>query len=142
MGHPYRSYKNFNETVFLHELDQKFIQGYLQLSGDPYLKLTEIFSSILEKHAPIKSKQIKGSQAPFIKMSVSKIIMQKSKVQNKYLEWPFCENFLNYEKVKSKYNFLVRKPKKEYFQNVRNANSYSKSFGMLSNLLSQMKVLF
>ena len=87
------------------------------------------------KTRPIKSKQIKGSQAPFIKMSLSKIIMQKSKVQSKYLEWPFCENFLNYKKVKSKYNSLGRKPRKEYFQNVRNANSYSKSFRMLSNLL-------
>ena len=34
--------------------------------------LTEIFSSILDKHAPIKSKQIRGNQAPFINKSVSK----------------------------------------------------------------------
>ena len=39
----YRSYKNFNETVFLHELDQKLIQGDLYRSDDPYFKLTEIF---------------------------------------------------------------------------------------------------
>ena len=39
----YRSNKNFNETVFLHELDQKLIQGDLYRSDDPYFKLTEIF---------------------------------------------------------------------------------------------------
>ena len=54
----YRSYKNFNETVFLHELDQKLIQGDLYRSDDHYFKLTETFSSILNINAPIKSKQL------------------------------------------------------------------------------------
>ena len=82
----YRSYKNFNETAFLHELDEQLIQGDLYRSDDPYLNLTEIFSSILDKHAPIKSKQIRRNQAPFMNKSLSKIIMQKSKVRNKYLK--------------------------------------------------------
>ena len=54
----YRSYKNFNEIVFLHELYQKLIQGDLYRSHYPYLNLTEIFSSILDKHAQIKSEII------------------------------------------------------------------------------------
>ena len=82
----YRSYKNFKEIIFLHELNQKLIQGDLHRSDDAYFKLTEIFSSILNKHAPIKSKQIRGNQAPFMNKSLSKIIMQKSKVRNKYLK--------------------------------------------------------
>ena len=60
---------------------------------------------------------------------LSKIIMQKSKVRNKYLKWPSRENFLTYKKVKNKCNSLVRKSKKEYFQNLSNANSsHGKSF--------------
>ena len=49
-----RSHKN--ETVFLHELDQKLNQEDLYRSNDSYLKLTKIFSSTFDKHAPIKSK--------------------------------------------------------------------------------------
>ena len=66
----YRSYKNFNENVFLHELDQKLIQGDWYRSDDLYLNLTEIFLSILDKHAPVKSKQIRGNQAPFVNKSL------------------------------------------------------------------------
>ena len=95
-------------------------------SDDPYFKLTEIFSSILNKHALIKSKQIRGNQASFMNKSLSKIIMQKSKVRNKYLKWPSRENFL-----KNKCNSLVRKSKKEYFQNVSNAFVSNK--GAISN---------
>ena len=54
----YRSYKNFKATVFLLELDQKLVQGNLYRSDDPDLNLTEIFSSILDKHAPMKSKKL------------------------------------------------------------------------------------
>ena len=55
--------------------------------------------------------------------------MQKSKVGNKYLNWPSRENFLTYKKIKNKCNSLVKKFKKEYFQNLSNANSsHSKSF--------------
>ena len=125
----YRSYKNFNETVFLHEMNQKLIRVDLYRSNDPFLKLTEIFSFIIDKHVPIKSKQIKGNQAPFKNNSLSKIITQKSKVRNKHLKWPSRENFSNYKKVNNKCNSLVKKSKKEYFQNLSNANSsHSKSF--------------
>ena len=43
----YRSYKNFNETVFLHELDQKLIQGDLYRSDDPYFSFYESLSKII-----------------------------------------------------------------------------------------------
>ena len=121
----YRSYKNFNKTVLLHELDRKLIQGDLYRPDDPYFKLTEIIPCLLSKNAPIKSEQIRGNQALFINNSLSKMIMQKSKVWNKLLKWSSRENFLNYEKLKIKCNSLVRK----FFQNFSNANSsHSKLF--------------
>ena len=48
--------------------------------------------------------------------TLSKIIMQKSKVRNKYLDRPPRENFLNYKKVKNKCNSLVGKSKKDDFK--------------------------
>ena len=102
------------------------------------------------KHARIKSKQIRGNQAPFMNKSVSKIIMQKYEVRNKYLKWPSRENFFNYKKVKNICNSSARKSEREYFTNVSNANlSHSKSFwnavkSFISNkvLFSIIKVLF
>ena len=54
----YRSYKNFNATVPLLEFDQKHVQGNLHRSDNPDLNLIEIFSSILDKYSPIKSKKL------------------------------------------------------------------------------------
>ena len=47
---------------------------------------------------------------------LSKSIMDKSRIKNKYLKWPSRENFLAYKKIKNKYNNLIKKSKKIYFQ--------------------------
>ena len=57
-------------------------------------------------------KKIRGNHAPFMNKYLSKIIMQNSKVQNKYLKCPSRKNFLTYEKLKNKCNSLIRKSKK------------------------------
>ena len=55
--------------------------------------------------------------------------MNKSRIKNKYLKWPFRENYLAYKKIKNKCNILVKKSKKRYFQeNASETSSSSKSF--------------
>ena len=80
----YRSYKDFSEPKFCQELDQILIKGDIYKSEDPYSEFTHIFSEILNKHAPLKSKQVRGNQAPFMNKELSKVIMNKSKLKSKY----------------------------------------------------------
>ena len=60
---------------------------------------------------------------------LSKIIMNKSRMKNKYFKWPFRENYLAYKKIKNKCNNLVKKSKKRYFQeNASEGSASSKYF--------------
>ena len=68
----YRSYKTFDKQNFVHELDQRLVTGDIYKTKDSYSKLTEIISEVLEKHAPTKSKIIRGNQAPFMNKKLSK----------------------------------------------------------------------
>ena len=125
----YRSYKTYDKQNFLHELDQKLIQGDIYKTDDSYSKLTEIMSEVLEKHAPLKTKTISGNQAFFMNKRLSKAIMNKSRTRNKYLQWPSRENFLAFKKIKNKCNNLLKKSKKKCFQENANEGSVSnKSF--------------
>ena len=55
----YRDQKHFDQKKFLHDLDSKLLQGDLYRNcDDPYDKL--ILTDILNHHAPLKEKQIKG----------------------------------------------------------------------------------
>ena len=47
---------------------------------------------------------------------LSKAIMNKSKLRNRYLKWPFRENCLGYKTIENKCNNLLRKLTKKYFQ--------------------------
>ena len=113
----YRDQKHFDQKKFLHDLDSKLLQGDLYRNcDDPYDKLSEIFVDILNHHAPLKEKQIRGNHAPFMTKELSKAIMEKSKSRNKYLKWPSRENYVSYKKSKNKCNSLTKKAKKIFFK--------------------------
>ena len=50
-----------------------------------YSIFTRIFQNVLNKHAPVKQKKVRGNHAPFMTKDLSKAIMNKSKTRNKYL---------------------------------------------------------
>ena len=58
---------------------------------------------------------------------LSKVIMKKSRLRNKYLEWPSREYFLAYNKVKNKCNTLTRKTKNRYFEYVAKNKNFATS---------------
>ena len=82
----YRDRKHFDQKKFFHDLDSKLLQDLYRNCDDPYDKLLEIFVDILNHHAPLKEKQIRGNHAPFMAKELSKAIMEKSKTRNKYLK--------------------------------------------------------
>ena len=125
----YRSYKNFDENKFCHGLDQILIKGDIYKAKDPYNKLTNILSNTLEKHTPLKSKTVRGNQAPFMNKELSKAIMKKSRLRNRHLKYPSRENFLAYKSIKNKCNNLLKQSKKKYIKDISNKGAAtSKSF--------------
>ena len=91
----YRNQKNFHESNLLYELDSRLIiQGKpYKNCHDPYTKISEIFSEVLNYYAPLKQKSVRGNQAPFMTKQLRKAIMTKSNVKNCYVKWPSRENF-------------------------------------------------
>ena len=80
----YRNYKNFNETVFLHDLDQELLKGEISKSNNEmYSTYAKAFRLVFDKHAPLKVKKVRGNQGPFMTKELSKAIMNKSKIRNK-----------------------------------------------------------
>ena len=68
---------------FFRDFDSKLPEGDLYKNCDePYEKLSEIFVDILNHQAPIREKQIRGNQAPFMNKQLSLAIMEKSKTRN------------------------------------------------------------
>ena len=43
---------------------------------------------LINHHAPLKQKQVRGNHAPFMTKDLAKAIINKSKTKSKYLNWP------------------------------------------------------
>ena len=62
----YRNYKNFDEQRFLNDLENT---NFISISEDPaerYDYLTTKFHEVVDKHAPLKKKFVRGNHAPFM----------------------------------------------------------------------------
>ena len=111
------SLTNLVTDNFLRDLDARLIQGEpYKNCGNPYTKISEISSEVLNYHGPLKLKSVRGNHAPFMTRELSKAIMTKSKVKNSYVNWPSRENFIAYNKAKNKCNSLTTKAKRKSFK--------------------------
>ena len=124
----YRRFRYFETKDFLCKLENKLRSKECN-GGVKYDDLTNIFQSTLDNHAPLKQKQVMGDQAPFMTKELSKPVMTRSRIKNKYNKWPSIENFLALKQIKNKCANLTMTAKKQYFaKSAENQPLTNKSF--------------
>ena len=123
----YRDYKNFNENVFLEELASiNFENIFHDDVTDKYDILTTRFSALVDKHAPLKSKKVRGNNKPFVTKELRTAIMKRSRLRTKYNKWKSRENYVAYRIAKRECDRLTEIAKSDYF-------SRATDKGILSN---------
>ena len=94
-----------------------------------YAEFCDTFKTILDKHAPLKSKVLRGNHAPFITKELSKGIMTRSRLKNKFNRHRTKENWNAYKIQRNKCVQLRKKAFKPYFeQNTKSGDVSSKLF--------------
>ena len=118
----YRSYKNFNKDTFLSDLQAVPFEEALSLenSEPAYEKFKMLYSEVVEKHAPIKHKALRGNQAPFITRDLSKQIMIRSKLRNKFKKHKTTENWKAYKSQHNKCTSMRRNNIRKHFSTLSN----------------------
>ena len=96
----YRSYKDFTPDIFSSELSfnlNNFCNGN-------FSAFSSIFSSLLDRHAPMKTCYVRGNHKPHITKELRKAIMKRSYYKNKYNSTKDAKYLLLYKKQR---NFVV-----------------------------------
>ena len=112
----YRSYKKFNESLFLKDVQNL---DFSCNSEDPnviYESLVQKFQNIIDKHAPLKQKTVRGNQAPFMNKTLRKAIYTRSRFKNNLNKNPTDDNKIKYKKQR---NLCVNLRKKAIKQHIR-----------------------
>ena len=114
----YRNYKTFSNDIFSDSL-QKIFPQILGNSCDQDVDDFLISSSkILDQYAPGKRKYARGNHSPFINKNLSKAIMLRTKLSNIFLKNRTEKNKDRYTKQRNLCATLLRKSKREYFNNL------------------------
>ena len=110
----YRDYKTFDENNFNNDLKSKLDT----INNLDYITFEDIFISVLNTHAPIKTKILRASNHKFMTKALRKAIMTRSRLKSIYLK---NQNTTNWNNCKSQRNFctnLLRKTRRDYFRNL------------------------
>ena len=100
-----------------------------------YPLFESIFIDVLNTHAPIKTKTVRGNNHHFMNKALTKAIMTRSRLKNIYLK---TRNNENWDKCKKQINFctnLLRKTKKDYLRclNIKELNDNKKFWKKLNH---------
>ena len=80
----YRNYKNFDKSSFLLDLKSTNLDSPSIDPDENYIFLTNQFLKVVNQHAPLKVKILRGNHAPFVDKQLRKEIYKRSKLRNKY----------------------------------------------------------
>ena len=95
----YWNYKNYNKELFEKDIQIKLSE--FDIENIPYETFTNIFIDILNLHAPLKTKCLRANHSKFISKELSKEIMLRSKLRNKFLEGKTDETKTKYRKQRN-----------------------------------------
>ena len=82
------------------------------LEGNSLKMFLEVCNKVLDKHAPRKSKLVRGNHYPLMNRELSKAIMTGTKLRNKFFKERSGENRVNYNKKQNYCVILLRKSNK------------------------------
>ena len=80
----YRKFKDFNNDAFIKDLKTLLSKSFNE-ETIPFQALRESVNVTLEKHAPSKARYTRANQAPYMNKKLSKEIMKRSRLRNKFL---------------------------------------------------------
>ena len=109
----YRDYKNFDNEKFRSDIFK------MNLSTTELERFLKTVFHIFNKHARIKRKYIRATEAPFMTKDLHKAIMKRSKLRNKFLKSRSLSDSKNYTSQRNLCKKTIKKHQKNLFQQFR-----------------------
>ena len=113
----YRNYKNFDEEKSVKDVKAADFSFSNNDPNENYSALSDTFSKLVVRHAPLKKKIQRGNHAPFVSKEMRKAIYTRSRLRNTFCKNPSEENEIKYKRQRNLCVSLRCKAIK-YFSNI------------------------
>ena len=114
----YRNYRYFSNDRFKEKVTSELSKVVLENIDKGFNKFLDVCKDILNMYAPLKKKYIRGNNSPFMNRILSKEIMKRSRLRNKFLKSKSEADKKNYVKQRNYYVPLLGRKKKEHYGNL------------------------
>ena len=114
----YRNFKRFDEQKFIADVKSADFSFETDELNENYSALTNAFSLIVDKHAPLKKKIVRDNHVPFITKDLRKAIYTRNKLKNRFIKNPTEVNENLHKRQRNKCVFIREKSIKLYFSNI------------------------
>ena len=112
----YREYNHFNNETYKNEFLSEISNSCLNFNDSGFNDFFDICRAILDQHASRKQKYARGNHMPFMNKAISKEIMKRTQLRNKFLKERNDENKRKYASQRNYCVSLLRKTKKDYYE--------------------------
>ena len=112
----YRDYKYFNEEFFLYELNHCLTNNTLE----NYDQFENLFTNILQRHAPLKTKLVRANSKPYVTKNLRKAIMTRSRLKVLANKTKKPEDMVRYKQQRNLVVRLNKQAKKDFFSKTEN----------------------
>ena len=127
----YRNYKFFSEQKFLADLSERLQLHNITKSSveNDYDSFEKDLTNVLNKHAPLKRKSIRGNEKPHMNKPLKKAIMKRTKLRNIYRNTKSFDDLCAYKIQRNLVTRLNKQSKESHFREaVKNAKYNQKEF--------------
>ena len=132
----YRKWKNFDEFPFKSDLTNA-----LNCTLD-YASFEEVFEEVLNRHAPMKTKFLRGNSQPHVTPYLRKAIMKRSKLKRRALLTNSPEDMADYKKQRNLVVNINRQAKKDYYVNITNKSGNQNFWNTVKPFFSEKSNTF
>ena len=112
----FRDYKNFDQENFDKDLILSLMCN-INVSSN-YAQFSELFEKVLDKHAPLKRRTVRGNQIPFMTKTIRQAIMHRSKLFHTFTGSKKQSDWENFRKKRNHCVKLRNKARKTFLNNL------------------------
>ena len=113
----YRKFKDFCNDSFIKDTEL-LLPKLCDQQNVPFKILKESVNITLDKHAPLNKRYVGANQSPFMSKKLSKEIMKRSRLRNKFLNTKSDTDRKAYNKQRNYVVSLLRNDKKNFYSNL------------------------
>ena len=121
----YQNCKSYNKELFEKDIEIKLSE--FDIENIPYETFTNVLIGTLNLCAPLK-KYLRANHSKFISKELSKGIMLRSKLRNKFLKDKTNEARIKYRKQRNICVHLLRRAKRNYYNYLDLSNVTNRTF--------------